>query len=100
VTSTDLHLGYSRSISGYKVNAFCDIINAFNQEQSAGVDELYTYDNANPIVGGSQTDLPFAKRLDGNGAETGQPLGRNIGFDKPVSRYRPLYLRIGLRVSF
>lgn len=99
-TGTDLHLAYSQKAGGYEFSGFFDVFNAFNQEQTAAVDEIYSYDNVNPVVGGSEEDLLYAKQLDSNGAETGAPAGRNPGFGKPTARYSPLYMRIGLRVAF
>jgi hypothetical protein len=101
VTNMDLHLGYARKLSkGYELAAFIDVINLFNQEQVAVTDELYSFDNVNPIVGGDEEDLIFAKQLNQNGGETRDPAGRNIGFGTPLGRFSPLYIRIGARLSF
>ena len=77
-----------------------DVINLFNQEQVAATDELYTFDNVNPIVGGDREDLVFAKRLSNTGAETDQPARRNIAHGTPLGRYTPLFVQIGARLSF
>ncbi|HEU5059951.1 MAG TPA: TonB-dependent receptor, partial [Kofleriaceae bacterium] len=101
VHSTDLHLGYARKLArGYELSAFVDIINFFNQEQVAASDELYTFDNANPVVGGDRSDLVWVKAVDDSGLETSQPIGRNIAYGTPLARYTPLFLRLGLRLSF
>ena len=101
VTNMDLHLGYARDLAkGYEISLFMDIINLFNQEQVAVTDELYTFDNVNPVVGGDYEDLIFAKQLNPSGGETRDPAGRNIGFGTPLGRYSPLYIRFGARLSF
>lgn len=101
VTSTDLRLQYTRRLrKGYELSVFTDVINFFNQEQTAVTDELYTFDNVNPIVGGDREDLIFAKRIDGNGDETRDPIGRNIAYGTPLGRYTPLFVRVGARLNF
>jgi len=75
------------------------VINLFNQEQIAIRDELYTYDNVNPIVGGTMEDMVFAKQVSPYGDETRTPAGRNIAYGTPLARYTPLYLRVGARLS-
>jgi hypothetical protein len=99
-TGTDLHVAYARRLGNNELSAFFDIFNAFNQEQTAIVDEIYTFDNVNPVVGGRQEDLVHAKQLSQAGAETGLPATRNPGFGKPVARFPPLFMRIGMRLSF
>jgi outer membrane receptor protein involved in Fe transport len=101
VTATDLHVGYARKLPrGWRLSGFVDVINFFNQEQVASVDELYTTDNVNPIVGGDDTDLVFAKRLSDTGGETSEPLGHNVGYKTTTSRYVPLFVRFGARLEF
>ena len=63
-------------------------------------DELYSFDNANPVVGGDRSDLVWVKAVDDTGLETSQPIGRNIAYGTPLARYTPLFLRLGLRLSF
>ncbi|HTM22637.1 MAG TPA: TonB-dependent receptor, partial [Kofleriaceae bacterium] len=102
VTGTDLHASYERTLArGYDLAGFIDVINLFNQEQTAFADESYTFDNSVPIVGGDRTDLVFAKKLDDStGEETPDPMTRNKGYGAPLARYTPLYIRFGLRLSF
>jgi hypothetical protein len=99
-TGTDLKVAYARRIGANELSGFIDIFNAFNQEQTAAVDEIYSFDNVNPVVGGRKEDLVYAKQLSQAGAETGIPATRNVGFGKAVARFSPLSLRIGLRFSF
>jgi outer membrane receptor protein involved in Fe transport len=101
VTNTDIHVGYERELrSGYRLSVFADVINLFNQEQVAITDELYTIDNVNPIVGGDESDLIWAKAQDLSGFETSRPIERNIAYGSPLARYAPLYLQIGARLTF
>jgi len=101
VTGTDFHLGYARKLAkGYEMSVFFDVINVFNQEQVARVDELYTFDNVNPVVGGDAEDLVFAKSIGATGSETSTPLTRNVGYGTPLARYTPLYIRFGARLTF
>jgi xanthine dehydrogenase iron-sulfur cluster and FAD-binding subunit A len=100
VHSTDLHLGYSRELRrGYRLEAFVDVINFFNQEQIFSYDEAYTFDNANPVVGGDREDLIWVK-AQGDGIETAQPITRNVAYGTPLTRYAPLLIQLGARLSF
>ena len=100
-TGTDVHFGYTRELGrGYELTVFSDIFNFFNQEQVFVIDETYSFDNVNPIVGGSQQDLVFAKVTDDDGLETQAPAGRNIGYGTPLGRYTPLFLQVGARLTF
>ncbi len=101
VHNTDIHLSYGRKLArGYQLAAFIDVINLFNQEQVSVSDELWTYDNVNPVVGGSEEDLIFAKQISNTGGETTTPIGRNIAFGTALGRYTPLYIRVGARLTF
>jgi len=101
VTTTDVHLGYTRKLGrGYDLSAFVDVINLLNQEGVALTDEVYTVDNVNPIVGGDLTDVVFAKQIDTNGAETNDPITNNIAYGTPLARYAPMFVRVGVRLSF
>ena len=100
-TGMDVHFGYTRELGkGYELTVFSDIINFFNQEQVFLLDETYSFDNVNPIVGGDDSDLIFAKQPDDDGLETPAPSTRNIGYGTPLARYTPLYLRFGARLTF
>jgi hypothetical protein len=91
-----------------KVEAFVDIFNAYNHQGTFDVDTTYaprfrldgTEQNVNPISGGTYQDLIFAKAIDGNGAETATPIGRNPNFGKPATRYAPASAQVGFRLTF
>jgi len=101
VTGTDIHLSYERKLTGrYEMASFIDVINVFNQEQIAVTDDYYTFDNVNPIVGGSREDLVFAKQISDFGGETSNALTRNDAYGTPLSRYVPLYVRLGMRIQW
>ncbi|HUH01820.1 MAG TPA: carboxypeptidase regulatory-like domain-containing protein [Kofleriaceae bacterium] len=101
VTGTDIHVSYGRRLAGgYDLTVFTDVINLFNQEQVSVVDELWTFDYVNPVVGGDPEDLIFAKEVSNTGAETTNPIGRNVAYGTPLGRYTPLYIRFGARLKF
>jgi outer membrane receptor protein involved in Fe transport len=95
-TRFDTHVAYGHSLtSGTRVEAFVDVFNLFNQQPELGVDELYTYDSLNPIVGGNKTDLSHAKALFENRVIT-----KNPNFGNTNDRQNPLSARFGLRLLF
>ncbi|RMH39693.1 MAG: hypothetical protein D6689_15825 [Deltaproteobacteria bacterium] len=100
--SADIHVAYAREIRrGYQLEVFFDVFNIVNDQGTALVDEGYTFNSANPIVGGSKADLVYLKQTDLNdGTETPLPVGRNINFGNTISRYAPRSGRIGLRLTF
>jgi hypothetical protein len=106
VSAADVHLSYGRKFaSGYDVTAFVDIFNVFNQEQQATVEEEYTIDSANPVVGGEYEDLVYLKRnLETRDAKAGtvtsEPVTRFRNFANTTGRYAPQSIRLGLRVTF
>ena len=51
-------MAYGRALTdGMRLEAFVDVFNLFNQQPEILVDENYTFDDANPIVGGDEEDL-------------------------------------------
>jgi hypothetical protein len=110
----DVHIGYGRDIGkGMTLELFFDIFNIYNRQGTAGVDNTYALpvklagggiggevQNANPVSGGTYSDLIWVKELDKNGAETSIPIGRNPDFHNTNSRYAPAYGRIGVRLTF
>jgi len=101
----DLHVGYGRDMGhGTKLELFSDIFNLYNRQGQFYTDDVYGYqlstNNVNPIVGGTYEDVVWARRIDQNGAETGQPLLRNKNFGNTTVRYSPLSVRFGMRLSF
>ena len=95
-TQFDTHVAYGRALSdGMRLEAFVDVFNLFNQQPELLVDEDYTFEDANPIVGGDREDLEHVKVLNENRSPELNPNYRNT-FD----RQNPLSARFGLRLLF
>jgi hypothetical protein len=101
-TQTDIHLAYGYQVSKTtKVEGFVDIFNLFNAQEETDVDEIYTFDNAVPIVGGDRADLQHLKTQDlATGLETQTTATPNKNFAKLSSRQAPASVRLGFRVIF
>ena len=99
-TQVDAHLAYGRAMGkGVTLEAFVDIFNLFNTQQEVDVDEDYTFDFANPVVGGDSEDLKHAKRSSGENADASL-LTRNPNYGNLNARVLPLSMRFGLRLRF
>jgi outer membrane receptor protein involved in Fe transport len=112
----DLHVGYSRPVSKkMKLEFWLDLYNLYDHQGSAGVDDSYApqfrlsgpgglssgvEQNANPISGGTYKDLIFAKRIDAEGVETADPIGKNPNFRNTDQRHAPGYALFGARLTF
>ena len=95
-TRFDTHIAYGRALTdGMKVEAFVDIFNLFNQQPENEIDENYTYEDVNPIVGGDAEDLEHLKAL---GTNRRPELNANYG--NTFDRQNPLSARFGLRLIF
>jgi hypothetical protein len=74
---------------------------SFNQEPQFSTDDAYTFDNANPIVGGTKADLVYFKRSAvQTGAPTGEPVSHNENFQNTSARFASQSIQLGLRLSF
>ena len=97
----DLHLAYSRKLGkGMELEVFTDLYNVLNSQGTFSVDEDYTFDSVNPIVGGEYEDLIWAKAQTGSGGEQSAPVTRNRNFQNVSSRYSPFEARFGMRLTF
>jgi len=95
-TKFDVHLAYGHALSaGMRLEGFVNVFNLFNQQPELVIDEIYTYDSLNPIVGGDQTDLQHAKALLENRVVEKNPNYRNVSI-----RQDPLSAQFGLRLLF
>jgi hypothetical protein len=71
-TQLDIRVAYGYRVNkNTKLEGFLNVFNLFNSQEQLQQDENYTYDAANPIIGGSASDLQHLKTLD---PETGQEL--------------------------
>jgi len=110
----DAHIGYRRSLSkNMALEFFVDLYNVYDRQGQATVDNTYAeyyklssptmggvLQNANPVAGGTYEDLIWVKRLDDNGKETAEPIGRNPNYRNTAARYAPGYARLGFRLTF
>ncbi|HTE52051.1 MAG TPA: TonB-dependent receptor [Kofleriaceae bacterium] len=95
-TRFDTHVAYGRALSGgMRMEAFVDIFNLFNQQPEIEVDENYTYEDVNPIVGGDQADLEHLKAYG-----TNRRPAINSNYKNTFDRQDPLSARFGLRLLF
>jgi hypothetical protein len=95
VTSFDFHVSYRRQLSRlFGFEAYADIFNLFNQQETTGVDNEYTTSRVDPIQNGKVADLVNLKTTTGT-----QPL-LNPNYGQTTSRQAPLSLRLGVRLSF
>jgi outer membrane receptor protein involved in Fe transport len=99
--TTDVKATYGRRIAkGQTVEAFVDVFNLFNRQEELDSDEIYTRNNANPIVGGDFEDLRHAKTLDVGGSEVNATPVLNKNYGNLNARQAPLSIRFGLRYTF
>ncbi|MFT3692560.1 MAG: TonB-dependent receptor [Kofleriaceae bacterium] len=110
----DLHIGYGRNLNkNMKLEVFADIYNVYNRQGTASVDDNYApyyklsaggiggeQQNANPVSGGTYSDLIWVKEIDMNGVESAKPIGRNPNFHNVTGRYAPASARLGVRLTF
>lgn len=102
VTAVDVKATYGKAIGKTnRVEAFVDIFNLFNSQDQTDADEVYTGDNANPIVGGDFSDARHAKTIDPLfGTEINATPNVNKNFGNLNARQAPLSVRFGLRYTF
>jgi hypothetical protein len=104
--SVDAHVGYARELGKkLELQVYTNLINLPTLLRTEGVyavDETYTFDFTNPIVGGRYEDLIWLKGLGTNGEERtqGSPATRNRNFRNPTVRYTPFFAQIGARLLF
>lgn len=95
VTRLDLHLAYrTRLTDGTTLDAFVDVFNVLNQRTALAVDQNYTFDPVDPIIGGDERDLAHLKNI------AGQPVTPNPNYRSATAYQAPIAGRLGLRLSF
>jgi hypothetical protein len=108
-SETDIHISYGRRLNkNTLVEGFFNVFNLFDQQDQLGVDENYTLDAVNPIVGGTASDLKHAKTLDENGFEqnASPTINKNFGHTAAgtggygPALQSPLNVQIGARITF
>ncbi|MBL0212681.1 MAG: TonB-dependent receptor [Myxococcales bacterium] len=100
---------------GYKINkhtmleGFVNVFNLFNQQDQLNVDENYTQDFVNPILGGDPEDLKHVKTLDEvSGAEINASPIKNKNYNHTGTsnatitgaQQAPRAVQLGFRLTF
>jgi outer membrane receptor protein involved in Fe transport len=98
----DIHLAYAHALSRRSaIEAFVDIFNLFNAQIVNQVDQRYTLDSANQVVGGTVDDLKHVKSIDPlTGIEQNETIERNPNFGNATVRQRPRAIQLGVRWTF
>jgi len=109
-SEVDARVGYGYPISKTtKVEGFVSVFNLFDSQEQLNVDENYTFDSANPILGGGAGDLAHLKVIDPvTGLETNttpiknQNYGQTGGNTGEIVRVQqtPRTVQLGFRVTF
>ena len=101
-TQVDVRLSY-----GYRLNknttleGFVNVFNLFNQQDELDIDEEYTQDAAQPVVGGDMSDLAHVKAIDvATGSELNQTITPKKNFGNTTVRTAPRNVQIGFRLTF
>jgi hypothetical protein len=99
-SSVDVHVSYGRRLDkSVTLEGFFRVFNLFNSQDELTVDQNYTFDSANPIVGGDLEDLKHAKSLN-HGTTQNQTLVKNLNFDHTTSLTVPRSFQFGMRLTF
>lgn len=98
----DARLSYGYRLSKtVTLEGFLNVFNLFNQQDQLDVDEEYTQDSAQPVIGGQMSDLAHVKVID---IATGQELNRTItpkkNFGNATVRTTPRNFQLGFRLTF
>ena len=100
-TRIDLHLALARDLGAASpLDVFIDVFNLLDAQDTLAVDASYTFDAANPVVGGDASDLRHVKRLDDAGYESNTTVVPNRNFGCPRVRQAPRTVQLGLRWSY
>jgi outer membrane receptor protein involved in Fe transport len=112
--NADLHIAYARKLNAHlELELFFELFNVFNNQTEITVDQDYTDDAADPVVGGSARDLPYVKptKSQTHGAlgldplcqedlNCPHPAVRNLNYGNTTTRLDPLSGRFGATLSF
>ena len=79
---------------------FVRVFNVFDQQDAVAVDEVYTLEGANPVVGGDRADLAHVKALDADGHEQATIIKRNPNYGNVTVRQNPRSVQLGVRWLF
>jgi hypothetical protein len=114
----DVHFSYGRKLRigkrDWEAELFSNFFNVYNNQGTFAVDNSYmgafkqgvmnqtasTRQNANPVSGATYEDMIWVKTIDRDGVESAVPIGRNPNFGNTTSRYAPMYVQFGARLTF
>jgi hypothetical protein len=106
----DTRIAYAIPLSKRtRLEAFVNVFNLVNTQTQLNQDENYTFDSANPVIGGSSADLMHVKTIDpATGTETNATptvnknfgnTGGNTSLIAPLQQ-APRTVQIGARLTF
>ena len=124
--NADMHVAYTRKIGPTELSLFFELFNVFNNQEANLVDQEYTIDGADPVIGGSSKDLAYVKPVwapgsgmaDNLGQASGSftngpngvvtdpvmqaklPIVKKLNFGAPTARVAPLAGRFGASLTF
>jgi hypothetical protein len=109
-TELDARISYGHKLSKTtQLEAFVNVFNLFDQQDQLNVDENYTFDSANPIIGGNTDDLRHLKTIDAaTGLETNVTPVKNRNFGHTGGntsqitsvQQAPRTVQLGFRLTF
>ncbi|MBS1124922.1 MAG: TonB-dependent receptor plug, partial [Deltaproteobacteria bacterium] len=107
-TQLDVRLAYGKNLSKTtKLEGFVNVFNLFNSQEQLNTDENYTFEFANPVIGGDAEDLKHIKTLGGaSGEETNVTPVKNKNFGNTGSgnggpaQQSSRSIQLGFRVTF
>jgi len=95
VHNVDAHVGLNYKLGRGLIGSISlDSFNLFNFQAMTSVDQNYTFDNIDALVGGKPEDLENVRNRDGNAPAL------NANHGKPLSYQTPRSIRFGARLSF
>jgi hypothetical protein len=74
-----------------------DVFNLFNFQERTRVDEIWTANTVDAVIGGTFDDIENGKLLV-RGSQT--PAVKNPNFGNPIAYQPPRSVRFGMRVAF
>jgi len=98
----DVRLAYGYRLSKTTtLEGFINVFNLFNQQDELDIDEEYTIDNAQPVLGGEMSDLAHVKAIDSaTGQEGNTTIEPKKNFGNTVVRTSPRNVQLGFRLTF
>jgi outer membrane receptor protein involved in Fe transport len=101
VHNIDTRLAANYRLSGDMVaSVSMDVFNLFNFQAHTAVDQRYTADTVDAIVGGTKEDLPDLIRRGADPRDENSKVVVNPNFGKPTAYQSPRSIRLGARLSF